>query len=78
MKSQNVSLDSGVVAKSSSSVHLNGNQTNKTDSVQNSQTINQTNVNTNRNKGLFVELTKLEDVQAIRAVEFHPKGNLRF
>lgn len=71
MKSPNISLDSGVIAKSNSSVHLNGNQTNgkPQDDKSSSQLIKK-----EQNKGLFVELTKLEDVQAIRAVEFHPKG----
>lgn len=68
-----------MVAKSNSSVHLNGNQTNGTakDGDKSSQCIKQqppVPPQQKPNKGLFVELTKLEDVQAIRAVEFHPKG----
>lgn len=72
-----------MVAKSSSSVHLNGNQTNGTtksgaesDKNGSSQCIKPSPPQQQQkpNKGLFVELTKLEDVQAIRAVEFHPKG----
>ena len=60
---------------------MNGNQTNglASKSVDNDKS-NENSSNNNQamkklpNKGLFIELTKLEDVQAIRAVEFHPKG----